>query len=76
MPAQGISDVTFKSRFVAKGFEQLHGLDYIETFASVIKQMAWKLVFALAVLKNWLIYKIDMVSAFTNGDIDSFIYLV
>ena len=71
-----ISDVTFKSRFVAKGFEQLYGLDYIETFASVIKQMAWKLVFALAILNNWLIYKIDMVSAFTNGNIDSFIYLV
>ena len=38
--------------------------------------MAWKLVFALAILNNWLIYEIDIVSAFTNGNIDSFIYLV
>ena len=65
----------FKSRFVAKGFEQIYRLDYIETFASVIKQIAWKLVFALAILNNWLIYKIDIISAFTQGDINNIIYL-
>jgi hypothetical protein len=67
--------IELKSRFVAKGFEQLYGLDYIETFASVIKQMAWKLVFALALINGWLIYKVDMISAFTQGDIDTNIYL-
>ncbi|CAL3971484.1 unnamed protein product [Diplocarpon coronariae] len=39
----------FKARFIAKGFEQLYGLNYIDTFASVIKQMAWRLIFALAI---------------------------
>ena len=29
----------FKSRFVVKGFEQLYGLNYIETYTSVIKQI-------------------------------------
>jgi hypothetical protein len=32
--------IEFKSRFVAKGFEQILGLNYIDSFASVIKQMA------------------------------------
>ena len=54
----------FKSRFVAKGFEQLYGLNYIETYASVIKQIAWKLVFALAILNNLIIFKADIVLAF------------
>ena len=63
--------VEFKARFVAKGFEQLYGLDYIDTFAAVIKQLAWRLLFALATLNSWLIYKIDMISAFTQGDIDT-----
>ncbi len=65
----------FKSRFVAKGFEQLYGLNYIETYASVIKQIAWKLVFALAILNNLTIFKADMVSAFTQGKIDALLYL-
>ena len=38
--------------------------------------MAWKLLFALAVLNNWYIYKIDMISAFTQGSIDTNIYLL
>ena len=65
----------FKSRFVAKGFEQLYGLNYIETYASVIKQIAWKLVFALAMLYNLIIFKADMISAFTQGYIDALLYL-
>jgi hypothetical protein len=65
----------FKSRFVANGFEQLYGLNYIETYASVIKQIAWKLVFALAMLYNLIIFKADMISAFTQGEIDALLYL-
>ena len=37
--------------------------------------MAWKLIFALAVLNSQYIYKIDIISAFTQGDIDAKIYL-
>jgi hypothetical protein len=70
------SYIEFKSRFVAKGFEQILGLNYIDSFASVIKQMAWKLIFAIAILNNFLIYKIDMISAFTQGKIDENIYLI
>jgi len=64
-----------KSRFCAKGFMQLYGLDYVETFAGVIKQLVWRLIFALAIINNWLVYKIDMISAFTQGDIDVGLYI-
>ncbi|KAF4615563.1 hypothetical protein G7Y89_g15302 [Cudoniella acicularis] len=64
-------NIELKSRFVAKGFEQLYGRDYLDSYAAVIKQIAWKLVFALAILNNLYLYKIDIVSAFTHGDIDT-----
>ena len=38
-----------KTRWV---FKQLYGLNYIDTFASVVKQMAWRLIFGLAVLNS------------------------
>ena len=37
--------------------------------------MSQKILFALAILNNLLIYKIDIISAFTHGDIDTKIYL-
>ena len=53
-----------------------HDLRYvIDTFAAVVKQLAWRLLFALAVLNKWIIYKIDMISAFTQGNIDINIYI-
>jgi hypothetical protein len=38
--SQNVNDITFKSRFVDKSFEQLYSLNYIETYAAVIKQLA------------------------------------
>jgi len=44
---------------------QLYGLDYIEIFAGIIKQLIWHLIFALVIINNWLIYKINIISTFT-----------
>ena len=32
--------------------------------------MAWRLIFALAVLYGWVIWKVDIISAFTQSNID------
>jgi hypothetical protein len=38
----------YKARWVVRGFEQQEGLDFYETFASVVKPMSYKAIFALA----------------------------
>ena len=40
----------YKSRWCARGFEQELGVDVLETFASVVKPMSYKLLFVLACL--------------------------
>jgi hypothetical protein len=67
--------VRYKARLVVRGFEQLYGLDYFETFASGAKPMTWRLLLALAAYYDWEIEHIDIVSAFLNGDLDEDIYI-
>ncbi|EGU86823.1 hypothetical protein FOXB_02659 [Fusarium oxysporum f. sp. conglutinans Fo5176] len=38
----------YKARFVVRGFEQREGIDFNETFASVVKPMSYKMIFAIA----------------------------
>ena len=67
--------LTYKARLVARGFEQIYGLEYTEKFAAVIKQQAFKTVFAIATIKGHIIWKIDAKSAFTHGDLAETIYI-
>jgi hypothetical protein len=41
-----------KARWVVRGFEQIEGEDYTETFAAVIKLISYKTVLAIAIAKN------------------------
>ena len=67
--------LTYKARLVARGFEQIYGLNYLDKYAGVIKQQAFKAIFAIATIKGYIIRKIDMKSAFTQGDLSDLIYL-
>ena len=58
-----------------RGFEQREGLDYNDTFASVVKPMSYKLLFAIAAAKDLEIKQIDVKTAFLYGDIDVEVYV-
>ena len=60
-----------KVRFVARGFTQIPGVDYNETFAPVVSYTALRTLIALAIKYNLKIYQMDVKSAFLNGEIDT-----
>jgi hypothetical protein len=57
----------YKARLVSKGFDQEEGVDFHETFSSVIKPATIPLVLALAVHFHWVIRQLDIFNAFLHG---------
>ena len=65
----------YKARWVVRGFEQQEGVDYNETFASVVKPMSYKLIFALAAALDLELEQMDVQTAFLYGEVDEEIYV-
>jgi hypothetical protein len=53
-----------KAQLVAKGFSQVEGIDYNETFAPVAKMTSICLVLSLAASHKWEVHQMDVKSAF------------
>ena len=53
-----------KARLVAQGFNQEEGIDYEETFALVARVEAIRMLLAFACFKDFVLYQMDMKSAF------------
>jgi hypothetical protein len=60
---------------VVRGFTQIEGIDYFETFASVVKPMSYKALFAIAAAYDLEIEQMDVTTAFLYGDIDTEVYV-
>ncbi|KAH9656592.1 retrovirus-related pol polyprotein from transposon RE1 [Citrus sinensis] len=65
----------FKVWLIAKGFAQVPGIDYEETFSPVIKHTTIRLVLALAVNLNWLIKQLDVRNEFLHGHLNETMYM-
>nr|GEU64756.1 ribonuclease H-like domain-containing protein [Tanacetum cinerariifolium] len=64
-----------KERLVAQGYTQEKGIDYDEVFASVARIKAIRLFFAYASFMRFIVYQMDVKSAFLYGIIKEEVYV-
>ncbi|WKA07020.1 hypothetical protein VitviT2T_024890 [Vitis vinifera] len=64
-----------KARLVAQGFNKKEGIDYEETFAPVARLGAIRMLLAFACSKDFVLYQMDVKSAFLNGFINEEVYV-
>ena len=65
----------YKEKLVAKGFSQVQGIDYNETFAALEKMDSIRLVLAIAASNNWEVRQMDVKCSFLHGDLKEEIYM-
>ena len=60
---------------VSRGFSQIEGIDYEETFAPVARYASIQTILALSVQMGWHIHQLDVKTAFLNGVIEEEVYI-
>jgi hypothetical protein len=63
-----------KARFVGKGYSQVYGVDYFETFAPSVKMSSLRVVLSIAARNDWEIHQIDVKGAYLNATLKENIY--
>jgi hypothetical protein len=64
-----------KMRFVARGFSQVEGIDYEETFSLVARYTSIWMIISPATSMGWRVHQMDVKTTFLNGEIEEEVYI-
>ena len=64
-----------KARLVARGFSQVEGVDFDETYAPVVRYQSLRMMIAIANEEQMHLHQMDVKTAFLYGDLEEEIYM-
>jgi hypothetical protein len=67
--------VRLKARLMARGFSQIFGVDYLDTYAPVVKLASIRILLAIVAIFGLEIHQMDVVMAFLAGELEEEIYM-
>ncbi|KAJ9520214.1 hypothetical protein QJQ45_030168 [Haematococcus lacustris] len=59
-----------KARFVIKGYRQVEGVDFDDSFAPVVTQGTQRVLLSVAAARGWELQQLDVETAFLNAPVD------
>ncbi len=65
----------YKTRWMIRDFEQRKSVNYHETYASMIKPMSYKIIFVIAVVRDWELEQMNIKTTFLYEDVNEEIYV-
>ena len=64
-----------KARLVCKGYAQVEGIDFEETFSPIARMEAIKMILSYTFCKRIKVYHMDVKSIFLNGELKEEVYI-
>jgi Reverse transcriptase (RNA-dependent DNA polymerase) len=68
-------DVRYKARFVAKGYNQVEGVDFNDVLSFVVKHTSIWILFSLVAMKDLKLEQFDVKITFLHGNLEEQIYM-
>ena len=65
----------YRARLVGLGYSQVPGIDHKDNFSPVVSEITFRIVMILALLNNWDMEIVDVVTAFLYGDLEETIFM-
>lgn len=66
----------YKAQLMARGFSQIHGIDYDKVYVNVTKFMSIKTMLVLGAILDLEIHQMDIKCAFYNGKLFQGVYMM
>jgi hypothetical protein len=67
--------IKLKAQYVAKGYAQIAGVEFVDTFAPTATFVLLRLLLMVAAKCNWPVYSFDFVAAYLHSPIDKEVYM-